>query len=45
LAPQVIGLVVFMLGPLAFAIVLSFSNWDDSSKNQFGSEREELVQA
>jgi multiple sugar transport system permease protein len=40
LAPQVIGLVVFMLGPLAFAIVLSFSNWDgfgNRSFNGFGN--------
>ncbi|RCK71003.1 sugar ABC transporter permease [Desertihabitans brevis] len=27
LAPQLIGLVVFMVGPLVFAIVLSLSNW------------------
>jgi multiple sugar transport system permease protein len=35
LAPQVIGLVVFMLGPLAFAIVLSFSNWDGFGNRSF----------
>jgi multiple sugar transport system permease protein len=35
LAPQVIGLIVFMLGPLAFAIVLSFSNWDGFGTRSF----------
>lgn len=28
LAPQLIGLAVFMIGPLIFAVVLAFSNWD-----------------
>jgi multiple sugar transport system permease protein len=28
LAPQLIGLLVFMLGPLVFAVVLSVSHWD-----------------
>jgi multiple sugar transport system permease protein len=27
LAPQLVGLVVFMIGPLVFAVVLSLSNW------------------
>ncbi|WP_114560491.1 carbohydrate ABC transporter permease [Desertihabitans aurantiacus] len=27
LAPQLVGLIVFMVGPLVFAIVLSLSNW------------------
>jgi multiple sugar transport system permease protein len=35
LAPQLIGLVVFMLGPLAFAIWLSVSEWDGFGKSQF----------
>jgi multiple sugar transport system permease protein len=35
LAPQLIGLIVFMLGPLAFAIVLSFSNWDGFGTRSF----------
>jgi multiple sugar transport system permease protein len=28
LSPQLVGLLAFMLGPLIFAIVLAFSNWD-----------------
>ena len=28
LTPQLVGLVVFMLGPLIFALILAFSNWD-----------------
>ncbi|WP_239578977.1 carbohydrate ABC transporter permease [Microlunatus panaciterrae] len=28
LGPQLVGLLVFMLGPLVFALVLGFSNWD-----------------
>lgn len=35
LAPQLIGLVVFMLGPLVFAIVLAFSNWDGFGSSSF----------
>jgi multiple sugar transport system permease protein len=35
LAPQLIGLVVFMLGPLVFAIVLAFSNWDGFGTRSF----------
>jgi len=35
LAPQLVGLVVFMLGPLIFAIVLAFSNWDGFGNRSF----------
>jgi multiple sugar transport system permease protein len=35
LAPQLIGLIVFMLGPLVFAIILSFSNWDGFGNRSF----------
>lgn len=28
LAPQLIGLLVFMIGPLVFAVALSLSRWD-----------------
>jgi multiple sugar transport system permease protein len=35
LAPQLIGLVVFMLGPLIFAFVLSMSNWDGFGTRSF----------
>jgi multiple sugar transport system permease protein len=35
LAPQLIGLVVFMLGPLVFAIILSLSNWDGFGNRSF----------
>lgn len=28
LGPQLIGLLVFMIGPLIFAVVLAFTNWD-----------------
>lgn len=35
LAPQLIGLVVFMLGPLVFAVVLAFSNWDGFGQRSF----------
>jgi multiple sugar transport system permease protein len=35
LAPQLVGLIVFMLGPLVFAIVLSVSNWDGFGTRSF----------
>ncbi len=35
LGPQLIGLLVFMLGPLTFAIVLAFSNWDGFGTRSF----------
>jgi multiple sugar transport system permease protein len=35
LTPQLIGLVVFMLGPLVFALVLSFSSWDGFGSRTF----------
>jgi multiple sugar transport system permease protein len=35
LAPQLVGLVAFMLGPLIFAIVLAFSNWDGFGNRSF----------
>ncbi len=35
LGPQLIGLLVFMLGPLIFAIVLAFSNWDGFGTRSF----------
>lgn len=35
LAPQLIGLVVFMVGPLIFAVVLSFSHWDGFGTRSF----------
>ena len=35
LTPQVVGLVVFMLGPLVFAVVLAFSNWDGFGTRSF----------
>jgi multiple sugar transport system permease protein len=35
LAPQLVGLVVFMLGPLLFAVVLAFSNWDGFGTQSF----------
>lgn len=35
LAPQLVGLVVFMLGPLIFAVVLAFSNWDGFGNRSF----------
>lgn len=35
LTPQLIGLVVFMLGPLIFALVLSFSSWDGFGSRTF----------
>jgi len=35
LAPQLVGLVVFMLGPLIFAIILAFSNWDGFGTRSF----------
>ena len=35
LAPQLVGLVVFMIGPLVFAVVLAFSNWDGFGTRSF----------
>ena len=35
LAPQLVGLVVFMLGPLIFAVILAFSNWDGFGTRSF----------
>lgn len=35
LSPQLIGLLAFMLGPLIFAIVLGFSNWDGFGSRTF----------
>lgn len=35
LAPQLLGLAVFMLGPLIFAVVLAFSNWDGFGTRSF----------
>jgi multiple sugar transport system permease protein len=35
LAPQLVGLIAFMLGPLIFAIVLAFSNWDGFGTRSF----------
>jgi len=35
LAPQLVGLIAFMLGPLIFAIVLAFSNWDGFGHRSF----------
>lgn len=35
MAPQLVGLIVFMLGPLVFAIILAFSNWDGFGTRSF----------
>ncbi|SDE09971.1 carbohydrate ABC transporter permease [Auraticoccus monumenti] len=35
LTPQLVGLLVFMLGPLVFAVVLAFSNWDGFGTRSF----------
>jgi multiple sugar transport system permease protein len=35
LTPQLIGLIVFMLGPLIFALILSFSSWDGFGSRTF----------
>jgi len=35
LSPQLVGLLVFMLGPLIFAIELAFSNWDGFGNRSF----------
>ncbi len=35
LAPQLVGLVVFMVGPLVFAFILAFSNWDGFGTRSF----------
>ncbi|WP_327633853.1 sugar ABC transporter permease [Kribbella sp. NBC_00482] len=35
LTPQLIGLIAFMVGPLVFAIVLSFSSWDGLGSRTF----------
>jgi multiple sugar transport system permease protein len=35
LSPQLVGLLVFMLGPLVFAFVLGFSSWDGFGSRTF----------
>jgi multiple sugar transport system permease protein len=35
LAPQLIGLLLFCIGPLIFAVVLAFSNWDGFGTRSF----------
>lgn len=35
LAPQLIGLLAFMVGPLVFAFILAFSNWDGFNNRSF----------
>ena len=35
LSPQLVGLIVFMLGPLVFAVILGFSNWDGFGSRTF----------
>jgi len=35
LAPQLVGLIVFMVGPLIFAFILAFSNWDGFGTRSF----------
>ena len=35
LSPQLIGLMAFMLGPLVFAFMLGFSNWDGFGTRTF----------
>ena len=35
LAPQLVGLVVFMLGPLIFAVILAFSSWSGFGDRSF----------
>jgi multiple sugar transport system permease protein len=35
LAPQLVGLLAFMLGPLIFAFVLAFSSWDGFGSRSF----------
>lgn len=35
LAPQLIGLLAFMIGPLVFAVVLAFTNWDGFGTRSF----------
>jgi multiple sugar transport system permease protein len=35
LGPQLVGLLVFMLGPLVFAVILAFSNWDGFGNRSF----------
>jgi multiple sugar transport system permease protein len=35
LAPQLVGLLVFMIGPLVFAFILSLSNWDGFGTRSF----------
>jgi multiple sugar transport system permease protein len=35
LAPQLVGLLVFMVGPLIFALFLSFTNWDGFGARTF----------
>lgn len=35
LAPQLVGLLAFMLGPLVFAVILGFSSWDGFGSRTF----------
>ena len=35
LTPQLVGLLVFMLGPLIFAVILGFSSWDGFGSRTF----------
>ena len=35
LGPQLVGLLVFMLGPLVFAVILGFSSWDGFGSRTF----------
>lgn len=35
LGPQLVGLIVFMIGPLIFALVLGFTNWDGFGERSF----------
>lgn len=35
LAPQLVGLIVFLIGPLIFAVVLSLTNWDGFGTRSF----------
>ena len=35
LSPQLVGLLAFMLGPLVFAFILGFSNWDGFGTRTF----------
>jgi multiple sugar transport system permease protein len=35
LSPQLVGLIVFMVGPLIFALILSLTNWDGFGERTF----------